>query len=127
MLPDVVASPLNSINTGCGCLISVYNRTRRVWGRHHDPRHSTNLTEESMAVQSACEVVVRRLRDQDQPLLEEMYNTFTPPATVLGLPPCHAAQRSSWLAKLRKGINLVAFVEDKLAGHLALVPIGDAA
>jgi GNAT superfamily N-acetyltransferase len=56
-----------------------------------------------------------------------MYSSFTPLAAALGLPPYRAAQRSSWLATLREGINLVAFVEDKLVGHLALIPTGDGA
>ena len=80
-----------------------------------------------MAVQSACKVVVRRLTGADEPLLEEMYRTFTPLAAAQGLPPRRAAQRASWLDKLRHGINFVAFVDDHLAGHLALLPIGDAA
>ena len=80
-----------------------------------------------MTVQSACKVVVRRLTEQDQPLLEEMYSSFTPLAAALGLPPYLAAQRASWLATLREGINLVAFVDDHLAGHLALLPTGDGA
>jgi RimJ/RimL family protein N-acetyltransferase len=71
--------------------------------------------------------MVRRLTKQDQPLLEEMYSSFTPLGAVLGLPPYLAGERSSWLATLREGINLGAFVDEHLAGHLALLPIGDAA
>jgi len=80
-----------------------------------------------MTVQSACKVVVRRLTEQDQPLLEEMYSSFTPLGAALGLPPYSAAQRSSWLSTLREGINLLAFVDDHLAGYLALLRSGDGA
>jgi ribosomal protein S18 acetylase RimI-like enzyme len=80
-----------------------------------------------MTVSSACKVVVRRLADPDQPLLESMYRTFEPLAAARGLPPHHAAQRTAWLAALREGINLVAFVDDQLAGHLALLPVGGGA
>jgi GNAT superfamily N-acetyltransferase len=70
---------------------------------------------------------MRRLMDQDQPLLEEMYSTFTPLGEALGLPPRHAAERKCWLATLRGGINFVAFMDERLVGHLALLPTGDAA
>jgi GNAT superfamily N-acetyltransferase len=71
--------------------------------------------------------VVRRLTAEDQPLLEEMYNTFAPLGAAQGLPPYHAAQRTEWLAKLREGINFVVLLDQKLAGHLALLPVGKAA
>jgi ribosomal protein S18 acetylase RimI-like enzyme len=80
-----------------------------------------------MTVQNACKAVVRLLTKQDQPLLEEMYSTFTPLGEALGLPPIDASLRESWLATLREGINFVAFLDGKLVGHLALLPIGDAA
>jgi ribosomal protein S18 acetylase RimI-like enzyme len=80
-----------------------------------------------MTVQSACKVVVRRLKERDQPLLEEMYSGFAPLAAALGLPPYRPVQRLCWLAALREGVNLVAFVDDHLAGHLALLPTGDGA
>jgi RimJ/RimL family protein N-acetyltransferase len=71
--------------------------------------------------------VVRPLTVQDQGLLESMYRTFTPVGATQGLPPSQASQRSRWLAKLRQGINLVVFRDNRVAGHLALMPIGDAA
>jgi GNAT superfamily N-acetyltransferase len=80
-----------------------------------------------MTAPTACQVVVRRLTEQDQPLLDQMYSRFTPLAGALGLPPYRAAERSSWLASLRAGINLIAFVDEHLAGHLALLLTGDAA
>jgi len=80
-----------------------------------------------MAAQTAVEVKVRRLTDKDWPLLERMYATFTPLAGAKGLPPPGSTERSAWLNKLAEGINLVAFVEDRLAGHLVLLPVGNAA
>jgi GNAT superfamily N-acetyltransferase len=80
-----------------------------------------------MLVESPSKVFVRRLTAEDQPLLEEMYSTFAPLGAAQGLPPYHADQRTAWLAKLREGINFVVFVDQKLAGHLALLPVGNAA
>jgi RimJ/RimL family protein N-acetyltransferase len=80
-----------------------------------------------MPVESACEVVVRRLREEDRPVLAEMYHSFNPLGGALGLPPIDPERQATWLSKLSRGVNLVAFLEGRLAGHLALVPIGDAA
>ena len=80
-----------------------------------------------MPVQAVRSVTVRRRLDADQPLLESMYDAFEPMGEALGLPPPDSAYRRQWLAGLRNGINLVAFSEDVLAGHLALMPLGDAA
>jgi ribosomal protein S18 acetylase RimI-like enzyme len=80
-----------------------------------------------MPVETARQVVVRRLKDKDQPLLEQMYDALEPLGEALGLPPEKPDQRRSWLASLRDGINLCAFVDGTLVGHLALVPIGNAA
>ena len=78
-----------------------------------------------MPVQTAHEIAVRRLEDQDQPLLAEMYDTFEPLSEALGLPPREPSRRQAWLRTLREAHNLVAFVEGKLAGHLALLAIDD--
>ena len=80
-----------------------------------------------MSVETAHQVAVRRLKDEDQPLLEQMYDTLEPLGEALGLPPRQTDQRRSWLASLREGINFCAFSEDTLVGHLALLPIGNAA
>ena len=80
-----------------------------------------------MPVESAREVVVRQFAEEDGPALAEMYSSFRPLGAAQGLPPINPERRKAWLLKLRCGVNLVAFLEGKLAGHLALVPIGDAA
>lgn len=76
-----------------------------------------------MPVHTAQEILVRRLNDEDQPLLDEMYAKFEPIGGALGLPPQEASRRRAWLASLRGSLNLVAFVEGKLAGHLALLEV----
>jgi len=78
-------------------------------------------------VESAREVVVRQFAEEDGPALAEMYSSFRPLGAAQGLPPINPERQKAWLSKLRCGVNLVAFLEGKLAGHLALVPIGDAA
>ena len=64
-----------------------------------------------MPVHTAQDVQVRRLRDADQPLLDEMYATFAPFGDALGLPPRAAERRQAWLRSLRNALNLVAEVE----------------
>ena len=76
-----------------------------------------------MPVHADLQFLVRRLTDPDQPLLEEMYATFEPLSEALGLPPKEASRRRTWLASLQGSINLAAFAEGKLAGHLALLAI----
>ncbi|MBI3667192.1 MAG: GNAT family N-acetyltransferase [Acidobacteria bacterium] len=76
-----------------------------------------------MSVITARQIQVRRLKEEDQPLLEQMYDEFVPHGVALGLPPRDAARRRAWLAQLREGLNLVAFVDGTLTGHLALMPI----
>jgi GNAT superfamily N-acetyltransferase len=55
-----------------------------------------------------------------------MYQSFRPLGAAQGLPPIDPERQAAWLSKLSCGVNLVAFLEGRLAGHLALVPIGDA-
>jgi GNAT superfamily N-acetyltransferase len=69
-------------------------------------------------------VMVRRLTERERPLLEQMYASFAPQGGALGLPPRDAERRAAWLAELGKGINLGAFVDHTLAGHIALMPTG---
>ena len=80
-----------------------------------------------MPVHTAQDVQVRRLRDADQPLLDEMYATFAPIGDALGLPPRASERRQAWLRSLRNALNLVAEVEGKLVGHLALLAVDESA
>ena len=72
-------------------------------------------------------ISIRTLSEDDQPLLERMYESFDPQGIALGLPPREAERRRAWLAELRQGANFGAFVNGALAGHLALMPSGRAA
>ncbi len=94
-------------------------------------RHSTNC-EGSGAVAmrdiTACTrdagVVIRRLRRSDRPLLLGMYDAFVPLGAALGLPPRSIADQRTWLCALDGAVNLGAFAEGRLIGHLALLPVG---
>jgi RimJ/RimL family protein N-acetyltransferase len=68
---------------------------------------------------------VRRLTPEDLPLLEGMYATFHPPSQALGLPPAEPSRCQAWLRTLNEAVNLVAFVDGKLAGHLALLAVDE--
>ena len=76
-----------------------------------------------MPVQTAHQIAVRRLEEQDQPLLAQMYDTFEPLSEALGLPPRDHSRRAAWLRTLRDSLNLLAFVDGRLAGHLALLAV----
>ncbi len=75
----------------------------------------------------ASQISVRRLRDEDEPLLVQMYDAFTPKDLALGLPPCDPVRRQAWLASLRAGTNLVAVAGGRIVGHLALMRVGHSA
>lgn len=76
-----------------------------------------------MPMQTARQIAVRRLEEQDEPLLARMYDTFEPLSEALGLPPKEPSRRQAWIRTLREALNLVAFVDDTVAGHLALLAI----
>jgi GNAT superfamily N-acetyltransferase len=79
-----------------------------------------------MGVTTGQQTVVRRLKERDEPLLEEMYEHAIPPGEVMGLPPYDEARRREWLHRLRtEGINLVALVGGVLAGHMVVLPDGE--
>jgi len=76
-----------------------------------------------MPVHTAQELLVRRLTDEDRPSLDAMYDTFAPLSQALGLPPEEASRRRVWLTTLRDSMNLAAFREGRLVGHLALLAV----
>ena len=78
-----------------------------------------------MPVQSAHQIAIRPMERDDEPLLAAMYDTFQPLSEALGLPPKEASRRHAWLRTLRTAVNLVAFVDGKLAGHAALLAVDD--
>jgi len=74
---------------------------------------------------TAQQLQIRRLTPEDQPLLEGMYATFNPLSQALGLPPAEPSRRQAWLRSLSDAVNLIAFVDGKLAGHLALLAVDE--
>src|SRR5258706_2765864 len=70
---------------------------------------------------------VREVLPEDLPRLEQMYAGFDPIGEALGLPPGTLERRRPWLASLQTGINVVAVAEDRIVGHLALMPAEQAA
>src|SRR6266540_4048538 len=79
-----------------------------------------------MSVQTAQRISVRQMNADDRPLLEQMYNSYAPLGGTLGLPPPDPIRRRYWLENVGEGINLVAYVDGKLAGHLVLLSTGGA-
>ena len=79
-----------------------------------------------MTTQLSHITTVWRLSTADVAPLEQMYSNYTPLGGTFGLPPPDPARRKKWLDDLREGINLVAYVDGKLAGHLALLATDDA-
>lgn len=80
-----------------------------------------------MPTLTASQISVRRLRDEDEPLLVQMYEAFTTRDLALGLPPRDPVRRQAWLASVRPGANLVAVAEGRIAGHLVLMRVGHSA
>jgi ribosomal protein S18 acetylase RimI-like enzyme len=78
-------------------------------------------------VTTRVHAIIRELQADDLPRLEQMYAGFDPLGEALGLPPGASERRQAWLTSLQAGINLVALVEDRIAGHLALMPAEQAA
>src|SRR5262249_6094500 len=79
-----------------------------------------------MAAQVAHMITVWRLSMQDLNPLEQMYSSYTPLGGTFGFPPPDPARRQKWLDDFREGINLVAYVNGTLAGHLVLLSTGSA-
>ena len=80
-----------------------------------------------MPIVTTNQVSVQRFREEDRPLLEQMYDTLTLEEDTLGLPPRDSIRRQAWLASLRTDTNFVASLEGRIVGHLALMPVGHSA
>jgi GNAT superfamily N-acetyltransferase len=70
----------------------------------------------------AVPVRVQRLGKEDRVRLDAMYETFEPKDAAFSLPPSHPVRRRAWLDHLEKGINLAAWAEDQIVGHMVLMP-----
>jgi RimJ/RimL family protein N-acetyltransferase len=68
----------------------------------------------------------RYYRPEDRASLEAMYAAFEPLRAAQGLPPEGSAARAQWLDHvLRLGLHLVVEMDDRLVGHVLLVPFPD--
>ena len=74
-----------------------------------------------MPVSIANQIAVRQLTPEDIPVLEGMYDSYSSLGDTLGFPPPDRVLRKYWLEELRRGINLVAYVDGTLAGHAMYV------
>ena len=59
--------------------------------------------------------------------LVAMYGTFDPADRAQGIPPSDERRIREWLAVLRDGYNVLAWHDDRVAGHATLVPDGEGA
>jgi ribosomal protein S18 acetylase RimI-like enzyme len=75
-----------------------------------------------MSLATVHKIVVRRLTGADRSALEKMYESFVPLGEALSLPPRDPERRRAWLDSLAEGIQLVAYADGALAGHLSLMP-----
>src|SRR5690349_1426748 len=78
-----------------------------------------------MPVQSAHQIAVRPMGTKDEEMVAAMYDAFEPMGEALGLPPKEASRRKAWLRTLRTAVNVVAYVDGKVAGHAALLAVDD--
>ena len=59
----------------------------------------------------------------DYSVLVEMYDAFSPKAKFQGMPPLKDETRRKWIEKLlESGENLLAWREDKVIGHVVVIP-----
>lgn len=66
---------------------------------------------------------VRGYRTEDHSRLAEMYDSFYPKAKFQGMPPLEERVRQKWLEKLLdSGENFLAWQEDKVVGHVVVLP-----
>ncbi len=66
---------------------------------------------------------VRRYGAGDYSHLLDMYHSFAPKAKFQGMPPLEKKARQEWLTKLiDSGENFLAWQEDKVVGHVVVLP-----
>lgn len=53
-----------------------------------------------------------------------MYDDFDPTQRAQGTPPLGADVIRDWLADITAGVNVVALLEDRVVGHVMVVPDG---
>jgi len=71
-------------------------------------------------------LTLRLYKPEDRQKLLEMYEKFHPEDRSFGLPPASRSTIEAWLEYLeREGYSIVAEHNDKIVGHLALVPFNE--
>lgn len=71
--------------------------------------------------------LVRPYQPADFDLLVAMYEEFDDSAATMGLPPFTRARIREWVSELTDdGWNLVATIDDRIVGHVAVTPVADA-
>lgn len=79
-----------------------------------------------MTDKTGASYVARDYEPRDRAQLEAMYADFEPKRGAQGLPPEGDARIGHWLNRvLSKGLHLVVEVEDRLLGHVMLIPQED--
>ena len=65
---------------------------------------------------------IRSFKQEEKPLLEEMYDIFTPKASFQGIPPEDRGVRLRWIEGLiRDGENFLAWQGEKVVGHVVIL------
>jgi RimJ/RimL family protein N-acetyltransferase len=68
--------------------------------------------------------LIRRFEPADRPVLEAMYEDFSPKRAAQGLPPEGAEPLRRWLDRiLAAGQHLLVEVEGRVVGHVMLIPM----
>lgn len=80
-----------------------------------------------MSSVTQTQITVREMQPEDEPLLDAMYAGFDPMGEALGLPPTTPERRRAWLGGLNQGHNVIALAGERVIGHLAMMPSGQAA
>jgi RimJ/RimL family protein N-acetyltransferase len=66
---------------------------------------------------------IRVFSNEDYQFLRQMYDHFTPKGKYQGMPPVDPNSREKWLKGLAcKGLNLIAWQENRIIGHAAILP-----
>jgi len=66
---------------------------------------------------------VKEYAKEDYPHLLDMYDLFSPKGKFQGMPPCNGEMCRNWLEHLTEnGQNFLAWRENKIVGHGALLP-----
>ncbi|WP_227352839.1 GNAT family N-acetyltransferase [Haladaptatus salinisoli] len=68
------------------------------------------------------EIAIRPYEEDDEEALVSMYLDFDPADRAQGIPPATEPRVRDWVSTLAEGLNVVAWHDDRVAGHATLVP-----